>query len=1165
MKIKLRLLLLSYIIIFRLAAQESGVQYPYVHQIIPPSPTVASLGKYGNIPVSNYTGIPNISIPLYTIKSGEIELPITLSYYSSGIKVSEEASWVGLGWSLNAGGVITRSVRGLDDLRQDGYLNRIELPSSNDDVPDLTNLKNLFHNYELINSGALDGEPDIFYYNFGGYSGKMIFEKSSGPDVKGIPLDQTNSTFSYNIPNKQWTVTDERGWKYYLGTIEETQNYSVSGNNSFKYTRLDTIHAINGTVVYPLDDHHVISAWYLDRIETPQGDKITFQYDTRERETIGQTSCSEGQHQQYVPYREPTGLSDVGNGDITTVRYYYKSANMQLIRNVYLNKIEFNNGYVKFNTEDRSDMRQQYSASSFNIPMPQRLSNMQVFNLSNIPYKKIDFNYSYFNEDKNSYNKENFWRLKLNSIQESYYNETSNSYSNLPPYTFEYNYIPLPAKNSANVDYWGYYNGYDNDRIPIYINRITEAWDCLASGSPLLVQNSTDVGTQKFFIPRPIFKDPEDLLPSGTHLSGTHSFMDGANREPNPLTMQAAILNKINYPTGGATRFTYEPNAYNAYDDTKAYPTEDKFYDVNAISADFDPDIASFTLTQYAQLWITCKIENWGSINSPGAYKNIKATIRNANGSEIVSFKPTNEYNPFTANIQIFLPPGDYQLVADNNRDEDVQIDLKASYVVRELNEIKIGGGLRISKMENLDNMGQTLETKKYDYNEYYGSAGLSTGLIMTPINQFYFEGEVEGDWEEYLLAMGITTYNHRADNILVRTSENQLPLGTSASGNFVGYSKVTVSNVGKGDTSFGKSVYEYINKPDKLSTYHVNGVPGTPNLDNGKMIKEEHYNDKGNIVKRIEFKYKKNESSTIINKGIVTPTAIYRTAGAPNYTGFCFYLRFYEIPSEWWCPIADTTYVYSLDGSGKFIKTYNSYQYNNVNHKLLTNKKTENSIGQLSESIYRYTGDVNQGVYSSMVGLNMLNYPIEIIDIKNGYIVGSKLTTYKINGSSYVPDKVYKLEFTTPFSVSGFTYFDGLTKDSHYGATPEISYDLYNTTNGNQRQTTTRDGITTAYLWDSNGIYPMSQVKGATYSQINTQDGKACTYSSNTLWTDLNNIAPKAVVNTYEYYPLIGLKCITDPRGVTTNFNYDDFSRLLNIKDYNGNLQKTYNYHYKQ
>ena len=78
-------------------------------QITPPSPNAASLGQYGDIPVSYYTGVPNISIPLYTINSGEIKLPISLSYHSSGIKVTQEASWVGLGWALNAGGVITRS------------------------------------------------------------------------------------------------------------------------------------------------------------------------------------------------------------------------------------------------------------------------------------------------------------------------------------------------------------------------------------------------------------------------------------------------------------------------------------------------------------------------------------------------------------------------------------------------------------------------------------------------------------------------------------------------------------------------------------------------------------------------------------------------------------------------------------------------------------------------------------------------------------------------------------------------------------------------------------------------------------------------------------------------------------------------------------------------
>src|SRR5580698_2617890 len=81
------------------------------------SPTAASLGKYGDIPVSYHTGIPEIDIPIYTIKAGSIEMPISLSYHASGLKVEEEASWVGAGWALNAGGVITRTVIGAADDR----------------------------------------------------------------------------------------------------------------------------------------------------------------------------------------------------------------------------------------------------------------------------------------------------------------------------------------------------------------------------------------------------------------------------------------------------------------------------------------------------------------------------------------------------------------------------------------------------------------------------------------------------------------------------------------------------------------------------------------------------------------------------------------------------------------------------------------------------------------------------------------------------------------------------------------------------------------------------------------------------------------------------------------------------------------------------------------
>lgn len=87
----------------------------YIKDVTMAAPSASSLGKYGDIPVSYFTGVPNISIPIYNIQSGPLNLPISLSYHSSGVKVGEMASWVGLGWTLNAGGIITRTVMGIPD------------------------------------------------------------------------------------------------------------------------------------------------------------------------------------------------------------------------------------------------------------------------------------------------------------------------------------------------------------------------------------------------------------------------------------------------------------------------------------------------------------------------------------------------------------------------------------------------------------------------------------------------------------------------------------------------------------------------------------------------------------------------------------------------------------------------------------------------------------------------------------------------------------------------------------------------------------------------------------------------------------------------------------------------------------------------------------------
>ena len=84
-------------------------------QIIQPSQEAQSLGKFSEIPVDLYTGRTNIHIPLFTISYNGIEVPISLSYHGGGIKVDDECGLVGLGWTLNAGGVVNRIVRGMPD------------------------------------------------------------------------------------------------------------------------------------------------------------------------------------------------------------------------------------------------------------------------------------------------------------------------------------------------------------------------------------------------------------------------------------------------------------------------------------------------------------------------------------------------------------------------------------------------------------------------------------------------------------------------------------------------------------------------------------------------------------------------------------------------------------------------------------------------------------------------------------------------------------------------------------------------------------------------------------------------------------------------------------------------------------------------------------------
>ena len=81
------------------------------------TPEVNSIRQVSMSSVNYSTGSVDIRIPLFDIVCGYLNLPIYLSYNSTGIKINEPSSWVGQNWFLHAEPTVTRTPRGHVDHR----------------------------------------------------------------------------------------------------------------------------------------------------------------------------------------------------------------------------------------------------------------------------------------------------------------------------------------------------------------------------------------------------------------------------------------------------------------------------------------------------------------------------------------------------------------------------------------------------------------------------------------------------------------------------------------------------------------------------------------------------------------------------------------------------------------------------------------------------------------------------------------------------------------------------------------------------------------------------------------------------------------------------------------------------------------------------------------
>ncbi|MBC7410103.1 MAG: hypothetical protein H7339_17095 [Arcicella sp.] len=519
--------------------------------VMPSNPEAFQFMKYGEIPVQNYTGIPDISIPIYTFETKALNIPIILKYHANGIKVNEEASWVGLGWDLSTDMEIVQTVSGLDDF---GYYKWRSLANYSCMIPIEAGLQassvmstcgtfflgadddwNINHPDCMLDTHFManlwDTEPDIFYFNMAGYSGKFVLNWNTEQFVcltdKNIKIesDYSASNNSDNSPST-FSITVPDGHRFQFALKESTTiDFSSTVDNS------------TGPLFSYVDPRGQKSSrvYKLVKIMTAQADVIDFQYESAQN-NAGMASSSKNfpyitevnrdevafGTNNFVVQNEPNALSAVAIETPNTVipQYFITSYTGTSQTYSYLKSINYNGEHIEFITSSRIDLKE-----------AKKLDEIKVTFKGGA--KRFLFNYDYFTGNDEGNN----WDSMLNYHVDEYISGKTNdeikkrlklvSFNeiNEKPYVFSYNPQSLPKKTSYALDFWGFYNGFHSNMT--------------------FFPNIYRFNVERF----------------NRHY---YKFQNN-NNSPVLNYCKASILEQITYPTGGFTVFDYELNAFDNY------------------------------------------------------------------------------------------------------------------------------------------------------------------------------------------------------------------------------------------------------------------------------------------------------------------------------------------------------------------------------------------------------------------------------------------------------------------------------------------------------------------------------------------------------------------------------------------------------------------------
>lgn len=1126
---KLFLLVLFFNISIGYSQGEISTELP---EIIPPSPTVASLMKFEEMPVDYYTGIPDISVPLISTPiDSKLNLNIALNYHPSGIRVDEYASWVGTGWSLSgAGGVITRMVKGAPDelgIFINNYYN--SAPDQNVEVFREISYDALYVGGSTITKN--DTQSDVFHFSFLGHSGKFIFTKNSSGNFVAVDLTGTsNLKINYTLSTlgnviEKFVITDENGYNY-----------------TFEAKELSIISSTTGTTHWVGDpqlssgNQSYISAWHLSKIESHTGQLLCeFSYETITEKTRSVSNKKNElypieQIQSILPATPPMTAHRENLLPITEAGNYLSEISTQKITEINItgrSKILFEN------TKGRLDYEQNSGC---------KLSRIVLKNNQN--HVINTYSLVYTNQGGGS-------RLFLDELKT--YGQDGIAYDS---HKFDYkNASNLPERFSLRTDLWGYYNNIANQTL----------------------------------FPHFTFS------PS----SGT------ADKSTRPEFVTTGVLTGIEYPTGGYKEFEFESNTYAVVtsepDRKYDHPGNNNLH-LTLAQFKFDPTPSGSNVLNNKIIHqdlsnlisFLLNVTEFNPNANLSAYKvrliplnpnyNYTGVIsQDINDYQIDSSKLPLEFSLDDCGVNIqqcaqsFYIQGFYLITMSNNgiileNDDVVSYSVSCSFFEYVENyKYSYGGGLRIKTIGFKDKKDDLDYKRKYSYSyqDFADNTKSSGSIHAFPVYSYPITRKFA---QETTGTLGTVLKEESATYMVVHSKPliSYIP----NNGSMVGYKHVLVKDSDEGYVKY------YYSSPEDFTGYQPSypyfEITKNNDYQKGLLMKSEYYDENNAVKKSIENFYEYSSSVIFGGRNVYMPQHFNCYIQNSSFSSFVKNYDSYKF--------IQSNYIYNFgDGScsmggveslfhhfnaeytkGKSelsrVKTleYNTdgliennvyYTYNNLNHKVF--KERRNLTNEFTESLYFYPLDTQMSGkpnVSSLISNNIISTPLVVQTFRNSTKLSEVEAVYKNWGNNLLAPEYIK------------------TSKGDNTLENRIRYEKYDD-KGNPIQVKQENGTPIVYLWGYNQAYPIAKIENATYDEVvaalGTNNISETNLSAiNALRT--NSAFANAMITTYTYKPLVGVTSITDPRGYTTTYHYDNFNRLEFVRDAAGNILERTQYNYQ-